>query len=145
MGSRGPLPVNGDARGTHGATLLTRVPKPPKGLGVEGRAEWRRVAAELGPRGRNVLTAAAVGLLEDLARSADDAARFRRIWKKEGETVEGNGRDFPHPMIIQEDRARAVVHRLRRELGVTPASVARVPRGPDPEDEPDENDPLADL
>lgn len=144
MGSRGPLSAKA-TKGAHGATLLERVPKPPRGLGPDGRAEWRRVAAELGPRGRNVLTAASVGLLEDLARAADDAARFRRIWKKEGETVSGQGREFPHPMIIQEDRARAVVHRLRRELGVTPASVVRVPRGPDLPDEPDENDPLRDL
>jgi P27 family predicted phage terminase small subunit len=144
MGSRGPLSAKAK-QGALGATLLTRVPKPPRGLGAEGRAEWRRVAAELGPRGRNVLTAAAVGLLEDLARAADDAARFRRIWKKEGETVSGQGREFPHPMIIQEDRSRAVVHRLRRELGVTPASVVRVPHGPAVEEEEDPDDPLAGM
>lgn len=136
MGARGPL--GSEASGV-GAMLLKRVPKPPSGLGEEGRSEWRRVAAELGPKGRNVLTEAAVGLLEDLARAADDAARFRRVWQKDGETVAGQGREFAHPMIVAEREARAAIHRLRRELGVTPASVSRVPAGPTKK-EPDELD-----
>ena len=137
MGSRGPIGMKNTQ--AHGATLLTRVPNPPKDLDEHGRAEWRRVAAEIGPKGRNVLTEAAVGLLEDLARAADDAAKFRAAWKADGLTVEGNGRDFPHPMIAAEREARGVMYRLRRELGVTPASVGRVPHGPEKK-EPDELD-----
>jgi phage terminase small subunit len=81
-----------------------------------------------------------VGLLEDLARLADDAASFRAVWKKGGMTVAGAGREFAHPMIIAEREARTGMHRLRRELGVTPASVARVPAGPSTE--PAEADPM---
>lgn len=143
MGLRGPLPRS-KPTAPHGSTLLRRAPKPPKGLGAEGREEWRRVAAELGPKGRNVLTEASVGLLEDLARATDDAAQFREVWRREGVTVAGQGREFAHPMIIAEREARSVIHRLRRELGVTPSSVSRVPAGPAPEKNPDE-DPLAEF
>jgi P27 family predicted phage terminase small subunit len=140
MGERGPLGKvlgSAPARGR----LLRVLPKPPKGLGAEGRAEWKRAAAELGPKGRNVLTEAAVGLLEDLARLADDATEFRKVWKDEGHTVVGKGREFAHPMIAAEREARQGILRLRRELGVTPASVARVPSGPSPE-KPAGEDPL---
>jgi P27 family predicted phage terminase small subunit len=133
MGSRGPLSKKSAA--TQGKNLVTRVPPPPPRLGACGKAEWKRVAAELGPKGRNVLTEASLGLLEDLARAADDAEAFRAMWKKEGMTVAGQGREFAHPMIIAEREARSVIHRIRRELGVTPASVVRVPAGPGPEED----------
>src|SRR5512133_2175659 len=111
MGLRGPLPRTAKTAG-QGAHLVKRVPKPPKGLGRLGTSEWRRVADELGPRGRNVLTVAAVGLLEDLARAIDDADAFRQAWLREGMTVAGQGREFAHPMIIAEREARGVVHQL---------------------------------
>lgn len=106
---------------------LRRVPNPPKGLGAAGKAEWRRVVAELGPKGRNVLSAASLGLMEDLARAVDDAEAFREVWQKEGFTVVGKGREFAHPMISAEREARRSVNQLRRELGATPSSAARVP------------------
>lgn len=141
MGLRGPMPRTPKVSG--GSNLLTKVPGPPKHLGPAGRAEWRRIAAELGPQGRNALTEAAVGLLEDLARAADDAEAFRAVWLKEGMTVAGAGREFAHPMIIAEREARKTVNQLRRELGVTPSSAVRVPKGPDaPDDGPD---PLAEF
>ena len=114
--------------------LVKKAPKPPKGLGAAGKAEWRRVAGEIGPSGRNVLTEAGVGLLEDLARLVDDAEEFRRVWKAEGHTVQGKGREFAHPMIAAEREARAGILRLRRELGATPATVVRVPAGPPQDD-----------
>lgn len=136
MGSRGPIPRK--AATTHGARLLRREPKPPRGLGAAGKAEWKRAAAELGPQGRNVLTEASVGLLEDLARAADDAEAFRAVWRREGVMVQSKGRAFQHPMMLAEREVRLSIHRLRRELGITPASVARVPAGPAPEPESDD-------
>lgn len=130
MGLRGPLAKDvGTLRG-----LLKHVPQPPSWLGEAGRAEWKRAAAELGPEGRNCLTEAAVGLLEDLARAADDAAVFRSDWKEAGRTVKGQGREMSHPAIRDERESRNTMNRLRRELGLTPASVSRVPAGPEPEE-----------
>ena len=143
MGLRGPLPRSAKRVG-QGATTLLKLPKVPPGLKASGAAEWKRAAAELGPKGRRVLTEASIGMLEDLARAADDAARFRAVWLKEGMTVAGQGREFAHPMIIAEREARKVVATLRRELGITPASVARVPSGPEPEKDPGA-DPMAEF
>jgi phage terminase small subunit len=129
MGMRGPLKqTTAPPRGQ----LLKKIPKPLSGLGPAGRAEWRRVAAELGPKGRNALTVSAIGLLEDLARVVDDAEQFRAAWQKEGLTVIGKGREFAHPMIVAERAARQAVNQLRRELGVTPSTALRVPSGPPP-------------
>jgi phage terminase small subunit len=91
------------------------------------------VASELGPKGRNVLTEATVGILEDLARLVDDAEDFRAAWKADGLTVVGKGREFGHPMIAAEREARRGINQLRRELGATPASAVRVPSGPEAE------------
>lgn len=143
MGLRGPLPRS-KPTAAHGATTLRRAPKAPRSLGAAGREEWRRCVAELGPKGRRVLTEASVGLLEDLARATDDAEQFRAVWVKEGVTVAGQGREFAHPMIIAEREARKVVAQLRRELGLTPSSVSRVPAGPEPEKDPS-TDPLAEF
>jgi len=128
MGMRGPVGKKrgGDAQ----ARLLTRVPSPARDLGAAGKAEWRRVASDLGPRGRNVLTESSLGLLEDLARAVDDAERFRKEWQEQGLTVQGKGREFGHPMIAAEREARRSINQLRRELGVTPSSAVRVPSGP---------------
>lgn len=140
MGMRGPL-GRVDAKAPARARLLKTIPKPPKDLGAAGRAEWKRAAAELGPKGRNVLTEASVGLLEDLARLVDDAADFRAEWKRDGLVVQGKGREFAHPMVGAEREARNQANRIRRDLGITPASSARVPNGPAPE-KPAGSDPL---
>lgn len=129
MGSRGPVGKAVDAAPTRGR-LVKEIPDPPEGLGSAGRAEWERAAAELGPEGRNALTECAVGILEDLARYADDAEAFRAVWQAEGATVVGQGRAFAHPMIAAEREARTSVQRLRRSLGITPDTAVRVPSGP---------------
>jgi phage terminase small subunit len=75
-----------------------------------------------------------LGTLLDLCRAVDDAEAFRAAWQREGATVESRGRPFPNPNIQSEREARKAVAALRRELGVTPASAARVPDGPKPPD-----------
>lgn len=136
MGQRGPVPKRPPIAAV--SRPLRKVPGPPLDLGPAGEAEWQRVTAELGPAGRNVMTAVALGLLEDLARTVDDAERFRRAWRDEGLTVVGKGRQFAHPMIAAEREARRAINQLRRELGVTPGSALRVPSGQAPEEEEDD-------
>ena len=143
MGLRGPLPRQPKAK-PHGATILRKLPRPPRWLEGPGLAEWKRAAAELGPAGRRVLTEASVGILEDLCRYADDAERCRAKWQAEGMTVAGQGREFAHPMMIAEREARKAMGALRRELGLTPSSVARVQAGPEPEKDP-ATDPMAEF
>ena len=132
MGARGPLPRR---RPAAASKLLRRLPGPPGDLREAGQLEWQRGGADL--LARRVLTAVSLGTLHDLARAADDAAFFRAKWRSEGATVESAGRPFPSPAVQSEREAVKLATSLRRELGLTPASAARVPSGapaPDRED-----------
>ena len=111
------------------------VPRAPRAMSREARAEWRRVMRHY----------AATGVITQVDRPALVAycelyARAREAERKLQQTgllvITDKGQAFANPLIRVADRAWAEMRAFAIEFGMTPSSRARV-RVPDkvPEDE----------
>jgi P27 family predicted phage terminase small subunit len=156
MAKRGTVPTRENVKRLRGTARNDRKPvqaatgaareaakalaNPPHWLQDEAKREWRRIVrelAELGTLGkadRAALTGycVAFGVLE----------RATRTLAAEGETVSApSGYFLPHPAVARQKAALLIVKGFVSELGLSPASRARL-QLPEPED-PD--DPIAEL
>ncbi len=139
MGRRGPKPVPTpelERRGSWRAKLrkkkgevpppaMTELPDPPASLRRHGRAEWRRVTAELMRMG--CLAQVELTALElHVCRPLDHYWECERAIKKHGLLIEGStGTLIRNPLIIQRDRALAQHVRGCAEFGLTPADRSK--------------------
>ena len=106
-------------------TPRVRVPAPPKHLGKEGRAEWRRVGKDL----------VALGLLTSIDRPA--LAAYCQAWQRwvgaeEQIEQEGTTQTSPNGYLMQSayvgiaNRAMDQMRKFLIEFGMTPAARSRI-------------------
>lgn len=107
--------------------MAKRSPRPPapRGLGVAGKALWRRIIGDL-PDGW-ALDERELRALEQAAKCADDLARLEKAIAAEGYTVAGSqGQLRPHPGLDVLVRLRSLEAQLLRSLELEPPR-ARTP------------------
>lgn len=147
MGARGPLPTPLPenvrllrAEATHSAPeeplkARPRRPSCPRHLDAYARRTWRAVVRELEPLG--VLSSLD---REELAAYCEAASLARRAWLElvgEDLVQRDRGHIRKHPAVEIWARSSALLDRLGRQLGLTPAARLRMPR---PEAEEDDAD-----
>lgn len=119
------------------------LPARPPELTGEAADEWERLAPELDAAGllavtdRGILAAYCLAVA-DLLAARDAINREGRFVREPVQTSKGDTlgeRVREHPAVKLLDRASARVQRLGAELGLTPASRARL-EGPAPIDAP---------
>lgn len=136
MGKRGPAPKPTALKVLQGTYRPDRAahnepapdptaPNCPTWLHGEAKREWRRVVPELEPLGL------ATGI--DRAVLAAYCQAYAEWWEMERDIAEngrvqvvGNGYEQVRPSVSIRDRARDAVHKLSRELGLTPSARSRI-------------------
>jgi P27 family predicted phage terminase small subunit len=135
MGARGPAPTPAEvlklrgsprAKGrSDGPALEVEAPDRPRWLKKEARAEWDRVAALLVRQ--RVLTQLDRAFL---AAYCVAWARWQKVLREveaQGEmALDAAGREVPSPRLRVLDAAFDAMAKAARELGLSPASRARV-------------------
>ncbi len=112
---------------------ISKVPSPPRDMGAEAKAEWRRVMPVLVER--RVLTAADMAAVERYCEATGDVKIARARIKQDGEYVLNRLEELKrHPAFTTLREAAAEARRWAAELGLTPASRSRVAVG-DAEDD----------
>ena len=129
MGTRGPLPnPNARRRNLRPAprgTITTGRPRAPRGLGAEGRAEWRRVIAHLEELG--AVTPVDRALLYRYCRTWEEWVELEETVKATGLLVRGAGNAvIRNPALRLRRDAEATLLELGRELALSPASRLRL-------------------
>lgn len=145
MGSRGPIPKSADVARLEGrrvrpatapaATTATPTARQrlrvPAWLSSDAAAEWRLIVPELARSGR--ATPADVAIL---AAWCTVQARLRHVESElDGASllVSGyRGDDKPHPLLALSARLRRELVALSAQIGLSPASRARLPEPPPP-------------
>lgn len=132
MGERGPHGKNSGKP----PCVITGIPRPPAGLNVCAKAEWKRVAKNLADAGllttldRSMLEAYCIqyAIHQKAAKAVSDAKSL--IYK----TQSGFVAAIPQVGIM--NKALEQMRHLCRELGMTPGSRGRisVPEKPDSDD-----------
>jgi hypothetical protein len=106
-------------------TAKAKIPVPPAGLEVTGKALWRAMLADLEaePWETAILTAA--------CRQADQVAKLERLIAKDGLMIEGStGQLRIHPAITEAHLGRQAVARLLAQLHLVDDPEADVGRSP---------------
>lgn len=99
--------------------VTMKVPTPPAWLSKEGRAEWRRVAADL--IGRGVVVETDLAALEAYCAAVAGVRETARIINRQGRMV---GKK-PHPAVRMQLQYLESSRRFAAELGLTPTSRSR--------------------
>jgi P27 family predicted phage terminase small subunit len=105
---------------------MSKTRKPPKHLGRDGRAWFRKIVDEF-----TLDTSAEWELLEQAAAVLDRITECREAVKKDGLTVAtGQGGVKPHPCLNAERDNRILFARLCRELRLCEpaAEESRIPK-----------------
>lgn len=90
-----------------------KVPRPPEGLGATGRALWRDTVAGY------TFTATELGVLRELCRAHDNAARLTTTSKSVSVTVKGSrGQPTVHPVFAEIRANQETISRLSRTLNL---------------------------
>jgi P27 family predicted phage terminase small subunit len=119
-GNPGKRPLNADEPQPAAA-----IPEPPAELSPAARAEWDRLAAELG----------ALGMLTNLDRAALAAyCGAYALWAEATEAIQKYGamikspQGFPiqSPYLAIANRQAEIMMRIASEFGFTPASRSRI-------------------
>jgi P27 family predicted phage terminase small subunit len=125
MGKRGYL-----ADGVQLAAEKGRLQGPPKSLGSEAAAFWRRTAKILKPQGR--LTAADAAAFERLCVAWAAVGEIDAILRAEGWTVAtAAGGVKPHPAAALRQAEMKNLIALLDRFGLNPAARLRVPSEPE--------------
>jgi P27 family predicted phage terminase small subunit len=103
---------------------LERVPRPPRYLGRRAAAEFRRVARQLVDS--RVLTALDLAALGAYCSAFGQAAEVDERMKAENLVLHGERGCYLNPLLIAGNAARKLMRAWASELGLTPASRARV-------------------
>jgi P27 family predicted phage terminase small subunit len=103
---------------------VATIPRRPTGLGDPGQRLWRRIwtvgAAWLDP-------VRDYELAEQASRYRDDAARFRKRVKDDGDVGRGSqGQPVSHPLIAEARQCEASIRRILDDFGLTPTAAARL-------------------
>jgi P27 family predicted phage terminase small subunit len=103
---------------------MAAAPRRPAGLGDQGQRLWRRIwavgAAWLDP-------VRDYELAEQACRYRDDAARFRKRVKADGDVGRGSqGQPVSHPLIGEARQCEAAIRRILDDFGLTPTAAARL-------------------
>src|SRR5580704_6950081 len=105
---------------------LTVAPGPPEWLARDAKCEWRRSAGQLAERG--VLTSGDLAMLEAFCAAKGRLVAAERAIKRVGILVTGSkGSPIKNPACSVIAEASATVKALGAQLGLSPASRARVP------------------
>ena len=115
------------------ADAITRLRSPPKGMGKDAKAEWRRIMPAL--IARRVLTEADIGAVESYCTAFGDAREARATIAADGAYVTNRlGELKRHPAFTTLREAAGEARRWAAELGITPASRSRVGGSSEEED-----------
>ena len=98
-------------------------PEMPEGLDTRGVEEWHKIWAA----GRWLWPDQDYAFVEQVARSYDDLAEFRKKVAEEGLTVTGyNGQTVAHPLISEMRKCEDTIRRCLSLLGFSPTDRARL-------------------
>jgi P27 family predicted phage terminase small subunit len=90
-----------------------KIPNPPKSLGADGRAYWRKIMSDF------VVEDHHLDLLRACCEQLDRAAAARAVIAEKGVTTEDRfGQVRTHPAVDSERAAHLAFCRLQRELGL---------------------------
>lgn len=141
MGRRGPAPASKkelEARGSWRAKkraenpeLVPGTPKCPSWLSKEARDEWDNVIGDLKELGCLAKTHRAT--IVDFCQAFAELQISTRTLDEVGRVYEDDkGVIRKHPMVAIQHSAMQKVKMLAQELGLSPASLSRVPKSDKP-------------
>src|SRR5688572_6777848 len=115
----------------HAPSARPGVPQPPKWLGPEALAEWKRIVPQL--RLRGLLEVLDRALLVSYVTAWEELVVAQRELLEQGSTtVTSRGAIVAHPALKRAQVARQQIHRFGLEFGVGPSARTRVHASPVP-------------